>query len=411
MVSIGGIFFGGSTINGESDKPFFSAICFELTEKSRISLIQNVHEDKFDWEIEICEKSFNIVARCEQVLSVNEIINHGNDVCQNFLDHISIRYNHYYQIRFPFENFYMLYFENSQFILKNSSLIKLNFNVSFSLETFDEKGAKMSEPNVIQPKIPEFIRYYRKSCLSQDVLDAYRNLYLSFESMLYKINPLKNRQREADWLKESLHIINTKVPLINYTPPETFDPIEQIIVEQYLNIRIKLFHAKKDNILPESITISDVDNAYKKLLPLWRAIAIHFFNLQMQTGGITKSAFYDMMDYMFLPHFSLQMTCDNAPVKNTDSMISNDDKCILHFHDYLYTHESIPEDQIILSGSLEKSEFLKIAKIFRIGLVSDSGTLFAVQNYEGGLLLEGVDVFKKEFYIKFMSTSSTKMVF
>jgi len=78
--------------------------------------------------------------------------------------------------------------------------------------------------------------------------------------MLNKINPKKDQQGEGNWLIETLKLINTKINLSNHTPLGTTDPINYIFFEQYKNIRIKIFHAKKDNIIPESVSRQDVEN-------------------------------------------------------------------------------------------------------------------------------------------------------
>ena len=138
------------------------------------------------------------------------------------------------------------------------------------------KGLKI--PNQISPpaNYNAFLRYYRISGLSNNVYEAYRNLYLSFEEMLSLINK-KNNVGERKWLSNTLSIINNHILLLSFCPSGTTDPIKYFIEEQYTKIRLKLFHSKDNIIIPESLPKDDVENAYKQLLKIWRGIAASVF--------------------------------------------------------------------------------------------------------------------------------------
>ena len=123
------------------------------------------------------------------------------------------------------------------------STATFSFNVgSLTLSVHDERG----KPVPLKPVIPKHhlgFRFYRLSQASDDLYDAYRNMYLAFESLLSSQYP-KPKGREIDWLRRSLASASNDLSLSNLAPNTASDPVAYILNTVYEGARLPLFHAK-----------------------------------------------------------------------------------------------------------------------------------------------------------------------
>jgi hypothetical protein len=110
------------------------------------------------------------------------------------------------------------------------------------LEMRDKDGNIVS-PVVSPPRHHLGFRFYRLSQASDDLFDAYRNMYLAFELMLSARHP-KGKEREVDWLRASLTASFFDLDLDAIVPKGTANPVEHIIDVVYQDARLPLFHAK-----------------------------------------------------------------------------------------------------------------------------------------------------------------------
>jgi hypothetical protein len=78
--------------------------------------------------------------------------------------------------------------------------------------------------------------------VSDDIFDAFRNMYLAFELLLSAKYP-KGKEREIEWLQVSLAAAAADLNLANLTPAGV-DPVIHITDRVYSNARLPLFHAK-----------------------------------------------------------------------------------------------------------------------------------------------------------------------
>ncbi len=120
-----------------------------------------------------------------------------------------------------------------------------------STSTYSEKvtcTVQDAQGNVVPPATPtpEYhigFRFYRLSQVSDDLYDAYRNMYLALESLLSSKYPKQTGERK--WLLQSLTSASSDLFLSNLVPPETSNnAVEEIIRHIYDEARLPLFHAK-----------------------------------------------------------------------------------------------------------------------------------------------------------------------
>ncbi|QIM54285.1 methylamine utilization protein MauJ [Hydrogenophaga crocea] len=86
-------------------------------------------------------------------------------------------------------------------------------------------------------------RFYRLAQASDDLYDAYRNMYLAFESLLSSRYP-KGRGQEINWLRASMASAATDLDLASLVPATATDPVQHFLHTVYEGARLPLFHAK-----------------------------------------------------------------------------------------------------------------------------------------------------------------------
>jgi hypothetical protein len=86
-------------------------------------------------------------------------------------------------------------------------------------------------------------RFFRLAQVSDDLYDAFRNMYLAFESLLSTQHP-KGREHEVQWLERALRASEQVLDLVALCPRGTSDPVTHIRERVYENARLPLFHAK-----------------------------------------------------------------------------------------------------------------------------------------------------------------------
>lgn len=102
--------------------------------------------------------------------------------------------------------------------------------------------------NVIPP-VPQTplhhpgFRFFRLSQVTDDLYDAFRNMYLAFECLLSTRHP-KTQRQEIQWLTDALTASAQDLQISALCPAGTTDPVAHIIARVYNGARLPLFHAK-----------------------------------------------------------------------------------------------------------------------------------------------------------------------
>jgi len=116
-------------------------------------------------------------------------------------------------------------------------------------------------PPTPTPAIHDTYRFIRMFRTSDDLYDAYRNLFLAFECLLSDIRPsqqLPNGRWEGEkhWFMDALSQADQLAPLADLTPPGTQDHKAWIYTNIYQAQRSGLMHAKRGRgyLLPQDGT-------------------------------------------------------------------------------------------------------------------------------------------------------------
>lgn len=407
MAKIGLIYIGGSEGKQENGEVFYSGVTFFLKSNSNVT---EIYQYDNDWEVEVNKENECIVARCKIVLLPDEILTKGLAICQKVLDLFSVTNKGEMSIIAPGDIHALLFSIKGQIVLRYVSLSNFGIKTEISVVKTDKNGNVIL--NSPEPKIQwtTAFRYYRLSQSSNDLYEAYRNLFLGLESLLNTICVKLKSEGEKEWLIRSLSEVNKKSSFASLVPPSASDPVSYIITSQYINIRCKIFHAKIASILPhETLNPTDVSQGYELILSLWRHIAMLYFNIPNNGGVITYQGFKLMMDTVFNNRLIFYSTSDSSLPNKNDIVVSPANCPVFTFDENNYMSEIKP-GRIMLSGALTKNTITKISLIKRICSSIDK-TLFSVAYIKDGIIPIGIDRFENNEILRLVNKSNPKVVF
>jgi len=98
-------------------------------------------------------------------------------------------------------------------------------------------------PLVVTPRYHIGFRFFRLAQVSDDLYDAFRSMYLAFESLLSFKHP-KGKEQEIQWLERALSASLVDLDLPSLCPAGTPDCVSFVLAKVYKNARLPLFHAK-----------------------------------------------------------------------------------------------------------------------------------------------------------------------
>lgn len=409
MAKIGNIYLGGKESETPDSEHFPSGIAFPLKYESGIDYIWESQD--FRWQVELKQNHFHAVARSHDPQTYDNLVTSGLEQMQRCLDIIAVKKLGIQVLDHPEINHTALFQRNGETILRHFSVATLGIKTKVSVEVRDKDGNIKPSAPIPEPTWTWAFRYYRLSQASQDIFEAYRNLFLSLEALLNIIRPTLPREGERKWLKNALSVIATKVPLANHTPPRTTDPIDYFMKTQYEDIRCRLFHAKfPDALLPhEELNPTDVLVAYEALLRLWQDIAETYSQVPRGGGVVTYQGFKWMMDNFFSRPLSLQFTEDSSLPRKDDTQVSPLSLTTYEFEESRYLGETKP-GVVSWQGEISLLDIHKHLSIHRVCLLVDK-TLLNADFIEDGLSPSGADVFQAYQSVRLVNRGQPKTTF
>ncbi|HYN78015.1 MAG TPA: hypothetical protein VES73_09515, partial [Lamprocystis sp. (in: g-proteobacteria)] len=96
----------------------------------------------------------------------------------------------------------------------------------------------------VQPCHHIGFRYCRLAQTTDDLYDAYRNMYLAFEVLLSNRIPIQKGEREIDWLNRALTAAQSTIRLDDLVAACDPDAVKSVLTAVYRDARLPLFHAK-----------------------------------------------------------------------------------------------------------------------------------------------------------------------
>jgi hypothetical protein len=223
MAKIGNIYLGGKESVEPTSEHFPSGIAFLLKCESAIDYIWESQNS--DWQVELKKDHIYAVARSRYPQAYDNLVAYGLEQILRCLDIIAVKKRGILALDHPQMNHIALFQTGEKTVLRHFSVTTLGIETSISVEVRDKDGNIKPSTPIPEPSWTSAFAYYRLSQASQDIFEAYRNLFLSLEALLNSIRPRLRDEYETTWLRNALSVIAAKGLLANHAPA-TADPIE-----------------------------------------------------------------------------------------------------------------------------------------------------------------------------------------
>jgi len=200
-------------------------------------------------ETEVSQESNYVVSRFNGADNAETAKQQGLEIAQAGLDLMSIMGTTDLLIQKSTEEYILAWRRKGQQVVRINSTTTLSFTVnSPKICVRDRCGNDITKELTIP--VPHFaFRYFRLSQTSDDLYDAFRNMYLSFELLLSSRHPPRYRERERDWLVRSITNANQELELGKLFKTKPQNIVQEIIERVYTSARLPLFHAKNGKLV------------------------------------------------------------------------------------------------------------------------------------------------------------------
>lgn len=278
-----------------------------------------------------------------------------------------------------------------------------------SITVKDAHGNVVPPPQVI-PKHHIGFRFFRLSQASDDLYDAYRNMYLAFESLLSSHYP-KTKGTEIDWLRNSLTKASTDLSLTDVVPTGTPDTVSHVLNIIYKDARLPLFHAKDGKAYFAPVhNASDREVVVKALTMLTHIVtrmADAWYSAHRISGWVNLKIFEKQNRSLFSgasfvfsdnPGFTLQDDLDSESIKNGVRFSAT----------FCETYGADPRHNVI--GELHVSSLAERGPLQAMYLVNDKSPLIGISP-DTTVNLNGFDTFQMRIFIRGRNASQPKYIY
>lgn len=368
-------------------------------------------------EIEIKQGQRDAVVRFRGAIGASETFQKGHIYIQQGLDLASILGKLDTIIQDAEEEYILWWTESTGLVVRLTSTATMAMSVQSRIQITDTAG-NIVPPAPIHGQHHFGFRHYRLAQSTDDLYDAYRNMYLAFEALLSSRYPkkkppeLKNNEKENDWLVRGLNAAKDDLSL-NGIVPNALDPVKAIMDIIYYDARLPLFHAKNgEKIYTPLNSPSDRNNVSKALKILTRIVlqmAAKWFGVRRGGGMVNLGLFLERTTKL-LEECKMLVTDDASPVNLSEKGLEHP-----RFKRSLnLTIRLAPEFQRAsepaVFGQINITEPHMLTALRRIDLITTTTSLF-VQKLESELTLGGIARLEVLMHVRAMNANQPKSLF
>jgi hypothetical protein len=296
-------------------------------------------------------------------------------------------------------------------VLRFTSVINLSVAVGSPTATVTEEDGNIV-PNTPPPQIVyhESFRYFRLAQVTDDLFDAFRNMYLAFESLLEYVAPRNNTEREGSWLKRALTVVNSRISLTGVFPPTTANIITVIYKQIYIDIRCAIFHSKRNpRLLPQNLSDKKrVEEGLRKLTRLVVLIAENWLHARYLTGGITHTGF-NIMTLPMLQSSTILISDSDAPHGDAESLDTPVYRRAVEMKTGPAPDLSEPGVNFIL-GAIDAVDLQALKKVARFGVKRENALLMEA-TIEAELKHAGIDRLEAQLGLQLRNVREPKRMY
>jgi len=354
-----------------------------------------------------------VVARLAQALESTTAYSAGHKLIQEGLDLMSILGIHDAVIRDAEDEHLIWWSETAGKVLRAVSTTLLSFSVSPPpLRVLNKEGKEVSS-TPSNPRHYIAFRFFRLAQTTDDLFDAYRNMYLAFEALLSSHHPKSDKEREIDWLRRALKSTSPVVRLAGLGVKPSGDIVETILETVYKDARLPLFHAKEGRpyFAPQDSSFDRrvVSHALGLLTQIVMNMAEVWYDVRRVGGGVFFGWVYENTRRL-LAGASAYASSYDGPFDATEQDLTHP-----RFQTATkLTSRIAPEFQrghepAILSVA-SGQELSQINVLRRVELVS-AGKLIIAHLLEAPLELDGISRFEDLMHIRGMNVRQPRTLF
>jgi len=179
---------------------FDSGAAFLLAQKSTASEVVLLDSGA---EVEVRCGNPYLVARAAGSANARDAHMLAHEAAQEGLDHLAINGKVILSIRNACEEYLVWWREDSEQVLRLDWTSTVSFTVGpVHATVIDKDGNPVPQPALTKLIYNESLRYFRLSQVTEDLFDAFRNMYLALELLLEHVCPrLPRGEKESVWLR------------------------------------------------------------------------------------------------------------------------------------------------------------------------------------------------------------------
>ena len=387
-----------------------SGAAFLLAQASRVSETVYVAQNS---SLELRTGVEYAVARFCGAGSPQEALALGHKLVQQGLDLVSILGKDDLTLRDSGDEYLVWWREQDMQVLRVVSTATLSFDVPPVRATVhDRDGNEIMQPEV-KPVYHHAFRYFRLSQITEDLYDAYRNMYLAFELLLSSKYPKGNREREIDWLQRGIAQADSVLNLSSLVSSSATDTVQTIIKIIYYDARLPLFHAKegRDFYLPQS---SQHHQAVLQALQLLTKMVLRMSEVWYQARRLGGGVFHGWVHRSIIELLSrsrMLMSDDASEFDPSQSDLGHKRyKTAVWLDTELLPNPSGTEKGPALLGRISAEDFDAIASVRRFEIVDEKAPLVA-HILRDELVLAGIDRLECRFDTRVSNLRQPKYLF
>lgn len=281
-----------------------------------------------EFEIEVAKGQRDAVVRFNGVSTATEAFERGYQCAQQGLDMLSLLGRCAAAIQDAENEHSVWWLENEGVAIRHVSTTHLRLEVGPIVVSQLDKDGKQIASSAPEARHHIAFRYYRLAQVTEDLYDAYRNMYLAFEALLSFEYPKERREREVAWLRRGLFGIQATVHLHALVSCSTgSDVVEAALATIYNDARLPLFHAKEgEKFFPPQHSADDrkvISSALQMLTELVLRMATAWFGVRRVGGGVFLGWVYEGTTRM-LSECTLIATSEPGPCDVAETDLSHE---------------------------------------------------------------------------------------
>lgn len=286
--------------------------------------------------------------------------------------------------------------EDDQRFIRATSVAPLKVTVGAAVRVTDASGAEKPVPDEPTPSWHPSFRYFRLAQVSEEVFDAYRNLYLALESILSTATPLRTGEREFDWFVRALtEAAAAGLDLGAFAPAGASDFGAAIRGDLYADTRTATFHAKAGErvLLPlDPVDRQSVIDRLSRLAGLYLALVNQTLGVRRLSGAMMKGGF-DLVVGRLVTELKVHATDDDVRVDETATSLNPGGGLVKKLATRPFPELDQPFVRTII-GEASVKDLAELRKVTRVMSVARDGTPVTAGQLEAPLTLGGFDLFE-----------------